>query len=472
MNYAALPPEVNSLRMYTGPGSTPMRAAAAAWGGLSAELHSAVTSYESVIAELTGQSWQGPASVALVQSAARYASWMAATAAQVDQTTAQANAAAAAYEVAFSATVPPTVVAANRAQLLALVATNVLGNNTAAIAANEAAYGEMWAQDAAAMYAYAASSATATGLTPFQPPPQTSNPAGPVSQAAASGAAGATSSSSNVQSLLGQLASGVFGAQNSSLLQPGLATVAGPAQGLADLITLPSLSDIAGLSAAQVVSLVLASGAWVAADASTREILFEQDQLREVEYQILHNIDLFSPLTPSRPGGFIGDALSSANSVSMSAAMGEAISAGNLSVPINWAANAPEIRTLSYTTPLAGPGVGAAPAASLAGTGSAFSQMALAGMGGSALAGSVNRGRGGADAPDAVDASARVQMPQRAAAASAAESPAGTADAGDGTPGPTAMGIAAEIREFAELRDRGLITNDEYNEQKMRLLGR
>lgn len=34
------------------------------------------------------------------------------------------------------------------------------------------------------------------------------------------------------------------------------------------------------------------------------------------------------------------------------------------------------------------------------------------------------------------------------------------------------MGIAAEIREFAELRDRGLITNDEYNEQKMRLLGR
>jgi PPE-repeat protein len=360
-------------------------------------------------------------------------------------------------------------VAANRAQLLLLVATNVLGTNTAAIAANEAAYGEMWAQDAAAMYAYAASSAAATGLTPFQPPPQTSNPAGPVSQVAAAGSAEASSSSSNIQSLLGQLASGIFGAPNNTLTQAGVgaATVAGPAQGLADLITLPSISDIAGLSAAQVVSLILASGAWVAADASTREILHEQDRLEQVEYEILRNIDLFSPLTPSRP-------MVPGVSAGLPAAMGEAISAGNLSVPINWAANAPEIRTLSYTpcsytTPLAGPGVGGAPAASLAGAGSAFSQMALAGMGGSALAGSVSRGRGGADA---ADASARVQMPQRAGAGSAADSPAGAADGGDGKPGPTAMGIAAEIREFAELRDRGLITNDEYNEQKMRLLGR
>lgn len=460
MNYAALPPEVNSLRIYTGPGSAPMRAAAAAWGALSAELHAAVTSYESVIAELTGQAWLGPASLALGQSAARYASWMAATAAQVDHTAAQANAAAAAYEAAFSATVPPTVVAANRAQLLLLVATNVLGTNTAAIAANEAAYGEMWAQDAAAMYSYAAASAAATGLAPFQQPPQVGNPAGPVSQAAATGAAEATSSSSNVQSLLGELASGIFGAPNNSMLQAAAATVPGAAQGLEDLITLPSLSDIAGLSAAQVVSLVLASGAWTAADASTREILYQQDRLEQVEYEILHNIDLFSPLTPSRPGGFIGDALSSANTVSMSASMGEAISAGKLSVPISWAANAPEIKTLSYTTPLAGPGVGAAPAGSLAGAGSAFSQMALAGMGGSALAGSVSRGRGGADAAP------KVQLPQPAATTA----PAASGDT-DGAPGPTAMGIAAEIREFAELRDRGLITNDEYNEQKMRLLG-
>ncbi|ORV48935.1 hypothetical protein AWC02_07495 [Mycolicibacter engbaekii] len=453
MNYAALPPEINSLRIYTGPGSAPMRAAAAAWGAVSAELHAAAASYESVIAELTAQAWRGPSATALSRAADLYVAWMAATAAQIDQTTAQANAAAAAYEAAHSATVPPSVVAANRAQLLLLIATNVLGTNTAAIAATEAEYGEMWAQDAAAMYAYAAASAAATGLAPFEEPPQTSNPAGPAGQAAAAASAEATSSSLDVQSLLGQLASGIFGSPQSAAAQVGTAAVVGPAQGIEDIFTLPSLSDLFGLNALSAVALALSAGAWSSASASTREILAEQDQLELVEYEILNAIDLFSPLTPSRPA---------VPGVGLSAAMGEAFSAGNLSVPVNWAANAPEIRTLSYTKPLVGPGVGAAPAASLAGAGTAFSQMALAGMGGSALAGSVSRGRGGADAP------APVQTPQRAAADAGAG--AATGD-GDGAPAPTKMGIAAEIREFAELRDRGLISNDEYNEQKMRLLG-
>ena len=55
-----------------------------------------------------------------------------------------------------------------------LVATNVIGQNAAAIAANEAQYGEMWAQDAAAMYGYAGSSAAATTVQPLTPPPETS----------------------------------------------------------------------------------------------------------------------------------------------------------------------------------------------------------------------------------------------------------------------------------------------------------
>ncbi|BBY34170.1 hypothetical protein BST33_02855 [Mycolicibacter minnesotensis] len=457
MDYAALPPEINSLRIYSGPGSAPLRAAAAAWGVLSAELHAAVASYESVVTELTAQAWRGPASEGLSRSAGRYAAWMAVTAAQMDQTAAQASAAAAAYDVAHSATVPPSVVAANRAQLLLLIATNVLGTNTAAIAANEAEYGQMWAQDAAAMYGYAAASAAATGLTPFEQPPQTSNPAGLAGQAAAVGSGEATSSSSNVQSLLGQLASGLFGDPSNALLQAA-ATVPGVAAGPEDLIVWPSLSDLLGVSVVSGAGLIMSAGAWAAGDASTREILSEQDQLALVEFEILRNIDLFSPLTPSRP--------MVPGSAALSAAMGEAISAGNLSVPINWAATAPEIRGLSYTKPLAGPGLGGAPAASLSGAGTAFSQMALAGMGGSALAGSVSRGRGrgGADA----ESSARVPMPQRAAADPAGETSTGGAD---GAPGPTTMGIAAEIREFAELRDRGLITNDEYHEQKARLLG-
>ena len=98
---------------------------------------------------------------------------------------APARAAAAAYEAAFTMTVPPAVVAANRAQLMALIATNFLGQNTPAIAATEAQYGEMWAQDAAAMYSYADSSAAASVLKPFTKPAQTTNPAGLAGQSAA-----------------------------------------------------------------------------------------------------------------------------------------------------------------------------------------------------------------------------------------------------------------------------------------------
>ena len=75
-------------------------------------------------------------------------------------------------------TVPPPLIAANRAQLMALIATNFLGQNTPAIMATEAEYGEMWAQDATAMYNYAASSAAASAFSTFAPPPQTTSPSG------------------------------------------------------------------------------------------------------------------------------------------------------------------------------------------------------------------------------------------------------------------------------------------------------
>src|ERR1700736_6620663 len=155
MDFGIYPPEINSARMYTGPGSAPMLTAAEAWQGLAAELHSAATSYQSVISGLTAGPWLGPASASMAAAAAAYVAWMSATAAQAEQTAAQAKAAAAAYETAFAATVPPPVIAANRTLLMALIATNVLGQNTPAIAATETQYAEMWAQDAAAMYGYA-----------------------------------------------------------------------------------------------------------------------------------------------------------------------------------------------------------------------------------------------------------------------------------------------------------------------------
>jgi PPE-repeat protein len=201
LDFGALPPEINSTRMYAGPGSGSMVTAAATWEGLAADLRSQATAYSSVISGLTSDGWRGPASTSMATAAAPYAAWMNTTAAQAEQTANQAKAAVAAYEAAFSATVPPPVVAANRAQLASLVATNFLGQNTPAIAATEAQYGEMWAQDAAAMYGYAGSSATATQLTPFTGPTQNTNAGGLAGQSAAVAQATATQAGTGSQSL-------------------------------------------------------------------------------------------------------------------------------------------------------------------------------------------------------------------------------------------------------------------------------
>ena len=162
-----------------------MLAAATAWNGLAAQLQSTATSYGSVISELTDGSWSGPSSAAMEAAVTPYLAWMNATAGQAEQAGSQAQAAAAAYEAAFAMTVPPPVITVNRTQLASLVATNVFGQNTTAIAANEAQYGEMWAQDAAAMYSYAANSAAASQVTPFTEAPQTTNVAGTAAQSAA-----------------------------------------------------------------------------------------------------------------------------------------------------------------------------------------------------------------------------------------------------------------------------------------------
>ncbi len=185
LDFAQLPPEINSAMVYSGPGSGPMLAAAAAWASLATELHTTASSYQSMITGLTDGPWQGPAAASMAAAAGPQVTWLTGTADRAEQAAAQAVAAAAAYEAAFAATVPPPEIVANRALLMTLLATNFLGQNTAAIAATEAQYAEMWAQDAAAMYGYAGASAAAAQLTPFNPAAAAVNPAGLAGQAAA-----------------------------------------------------------------------------------------------------------------------------------------------------------------------------------------------------------------------------------------------------------------------------------------------
>jgi PPE-repeat protein len=205
MDFGLLMPEVNSGRMYAGPGSGPMLAAAAAWDDLAAQLESAASGYFSEVSGLTGQTWFGPSSMRMAAAATPYVAWLQAAAAQAAQTSAQAYAAAAAYEAAFAMTVPPPMIAANRAQLMALVATNFFGQNTPAIAATEAQYGEMWVQDATAMYTYAADSMTVSTLTSYEEPPQTTNPTGQADQARSMAQTAGNLTSARTQSLVQQV---------------------------------------------------------------------------------------------------------------------------------------------------------------------------------------------------------------------------------------------------------------------------
>jgi PPE-repeat protein len=209
MDFGALPPEVNSGRMYIGPGPATMLAASAGWEGLAAELHGAASGYQSVISGLTDESWMGPSSMSMAAAVTPYLLWMRATASQCEEAATQATAAAAAYETAFAMTVPPPMVVANRVQLLTLVATNFLGQNTPAIMATEAEYSEMWAQDATAMYNYAASSASASAFTTFTSPPQTTNPGGLAGQAGAVAQTAGSQVGSNVHTTSAQLMSSV-----------------------------------------------------------------------------------------------------------------------------------------------------------------------------------------------------------------------------------------------------------------------
>ncbi|RAV17470.1 PPE family protein [Mycobacterium colombiense] len=168
MLYSLLPPEINSLRMYTGAGAGPLVAAAASWSQIANGLSDAAMQHVATVTALAGV-WTGPSSDAMLKSSLAYTKWLTSTAAQAEVTATQAQAAVAAYETAFAATVPPFEVTENRARLTALVATNFLGVNTPVIMATEAQYSEMWAQDAAAMTTYQVSSMQATRLPSFTP---------------------------------------------------------------------------------------------------------------------------------------------------------------------------------------------------------------------------------------------------------------------------------------------------------------
>jgi PPE-repeat protein len=400
MDFGALPPEINSGRMYSGAGPGPLLTAAATWDELADELTSTASSYQSVVEGL-GNSWQGPSSTSMAAAAAPYVAWMNATAAQAEETATQARAAVAAYEAAFAATVPPPVIVANRTLLMALIATNILGQNTPAIAATEAHYMQMWAQDAAAMYGYAGSASAATQLTPFTEPPQTTNPAAEPLQAAAVTQSTSTSTASNL---------GIELTQFIDSLPTALQNLA---NGLLQSPTTASGNLLSGLSLPQLGGLSLPPG--LEADLTNWNTIFSTIASGPYSLQGLTSIPGGPFLSfgqayawgqngqgaaaflagPKAITGALAPLASEVGTPHLSAAfgggpvsgsMGRAALVGSMSVPQGWTQAAPEIRTLAAALPtnLAA----ATPEVAMANQGGMFGQMAASSLAGRAVAAS------------------------------------------------------------------------------------
>ncbi|WP_205874232.1 PPE family protein [Mycobacterium camsae] len=327
MDFGSLPPEVNSGRMYTGPGAGSLLVAAEMWEILALDLYSAASSVQSVVWGMTVGPWIGSSAALMAAAAAPYLAWINVTAAQAELTANQARTTAAAFESAFAMTVPPPVIAENRTQLMVLIATNLLGQNTPAIAVTEAEYGEMWAQDAAAMYGYAGIAAAATEtLSVFEEAPEITTMGG-VAEEVLSGSAveqatdsaAATQLMSNVPQALQQLATPTQqGSTQTSWLSGTWKAVS------------PHLSPISN-----IISMVnnnfsmLNSGVSMTNTTSS----FMKGMVPAAAKAVEGAVD-----SGARAMGTLGNGVGAPGGAGVVAGLGRAAAVGELSVPQGWAA--------------------------------------------------------------------------------------------------------------------------------------
>ncbi|MDP7726140.1 PPE family protein [Mycobacterium sp. TY814] len=395
MSFAVRPPEITSALMYAGPGAAPMIAAAVAWDGLAAELQSTAASYGLIVDGLANESWTGPSAAAMAAAAAPYVAWMSATSAQAKAAADQAKAAVSAYETAFAAVVPPTEIAINRSQLALLVATNLFGQNTGAIAALEAQYGEMWAQDTAAMLAYTTSSAAAARLTPYTEPPQITNESGLAAQQASVGQASglAAGTAAATAAAAAPTAAPVF--PFDIVLQVFEALGSGGSayiQAMGQLLNALTGTPLAASTWENTFGILADIGRFSVVANDSMSV----PNLAMTEFKLFWKPPLEN-IPKSALGAGLGMAPSAGLTSATSASVGEANVVGKLSVPPSWASATPAIRMAS--TALSATSLSAAPAAGV--PADLVNQMALGSMTGGAL------GAGGAQVLSGSGARAR-----------------------------------------------------------------
>jgi PPE-repeat protein len=325
-------------------------AAASAWDELAADLETTANSYQAVIQQLTGGPWLGPSSMRMASATAPYITWLQGSSLQAAETSAQARLAAAAYEGAFAATVPPSVIAANRALLAALIATNFLGQNTPAIAATEAHYMEMWFQDGLTMDTYALASQQATAL-PQQTPAPTTSDGGTSANAAA-----AAQSTANTATQLGTDLQGLFNAYLGNA--PAGHTVASQWSAVMGDLGLPSTVQTSLANAAATTGVNSAAGSLLPVQAayyatmmasmparmlmSMANSMQASQALQAGQQQLLNGVSQLIDGKMKLLMSTIGAEMRSFSG-SISAQLASAARLGGLSIPNGWAKAAPEM---------------------------------------------------------------------------------------------------------------------------------
>jgi len=335
MSFSLIPPEINSALMYQGAGSGPLLEAATAWDGLAADLEATATQYQTAVTNLTTGTWLGPSSAHMASAAEPYIAWLQSTAAEAAQTGTQAKAAAGAYQTAYASMVPPPLITANRAELTTLVANNFLGQNTGAIAQNEAEYLDMWIQDALGMDTYNMNSTGASAALPAQT-------AAPMVTSGAQAAAAAPADTGG-ELLFDQLVLAVaelFGYTGNAPTVATLGTFLDTAVGA--VVTNPTAALLpvqvtyySGMLGSMPARMFMSSGSGGASGASSSTLASMGDSL-------LENVSKVVDGKAATVMAGVGGQLSKWGS-GIQASMAHAMQAGGLSVPHGWHTGAPDV---------------------------------------------------------------------------------------------------------------------------------
>ncbi|OIN82868.1 PPE family protein [Mycobacterium malmoense] len=230
----------------------------------------------------------------------------------------------------------------------AMVATNFVGQNTPAIAATEADYAEMWVQDAAAMYGYAASSSVATALTPFGEPPQTTNTGG---QSAAAAQAVTGSTTGQAQTTLSELMA-ALPQQVQALAATADPSAASPWEWLAQLNSLVPAPVLTAFTDMNTFIFGPTQPFWQWVFTGGNIGSYSLAAKSDVESHLPK-----SPTPPKLPERLVGTGPGSAGMRGpVLVSVGQATSIGRLSVPPSWASATPADNPAAE--PLASEGAG------------------------------------------------------------------------------------------------------------------